>query len=163
MIDDAKVRVQQAEEMKKSEEEKTIGGNWPQAKVAANGVKYVIVRTGEGEALASGTRLKIVYTGRTLGGQGFVSTADGGKPYFGEVPEPFEFEVGRAQVQIGRGFDSIVAQMKKGEKRTLIVPAGQAYGTAGFYDRERPGHSRFHISPGTTLVYEVEVQDIISK
>ncbi len=85
-----------------------------------------------------------------------------GSPYFGEVPEPFEFEVGRAQVQIGRGFDSIVAQMKKGEKRTLIVPAGQAYGTAGYYDREIPGQRRFHISPGTTLVYEVEILNIIS-
>jgi peptidylprolyl isomerase len=162
MVDEAKVRVQQAEEIKRAEEERTISGNWPQAMVAANGVKYVIVRAGQGEAAASGARLKVVYSGRTLGGQGFVSTADGGKPYFGEVPEPFEFEVGRAQVQIGRGFDSIVAQMKKGEKRTLIVPAGQAYGTAGYYDSEIPGQRRFHISPGTTLVYEVEILNIIS-
>ncbi len=91
----------------------------------------------------------------------FVSTADAGKPYFGAKPEPFEFEIGKPQVN--RGFDAAVGQMKKGETRILIIPASQGYGTAGFYDRERPGQKRFHISPNTTLVYQVEVLDILGK
>ncbi len=163
LVGEAKARVQQAEERKKAAEEKLIVDHWPQTKLAENGVKYVVVRDGEGAAAGPGARLKVEYSGRTLNDFGFVSTADGGKPYFGETPESFDFEVGKAQVQVGRGFDAMVSQMKKGERRTLIVPAGQAYGIAGFYDRERPGQKRFHISPNTTLVYDVTVLDVVSK
>ena len=54
----------------------------------------------------------------------------------------------------------MVAQMKKGEKRTLIIPGAQAYGIGGYYAKEVPGQKRFHISPNVTLIYEVEVLDI---
>jgi len=47
--------------------------------------------------------------------------------------------------------------MRAGEKRLLIVPAAQAYGTSGFYARPREGEKRFVISPNTTLVYEITV------
>jgi peptidylprolyl isomerase len=157
MVEDAKVRVGQAEEKKRAEEEKTIRSKWPQAKVLNNEVKFVVVREGKGAAPGAGTKLKVAYSGRCLNGMRFASTADGGKPYFGRDPVPFEYEVGKAQVQINRGFDAAVAQMKKGEKRILIVPSNQAYGISGYYDREKPGQKRFHISPNTTLVYEVEV------
>jgi FKBP-type peptidyl-prolyl cis-trans isomerase len=51
--------------------------------------------------------------------------------------------------------------MKKGEKRLLIVPAGQGYKASGFYAKQRPGEKRFVISPNTLLVYEVEVLDVL--
>jgi len=51
--------------------------------------------------------------------------------------------------------------MKKGEKRLVIVPSDQAYGTGGFYARQREGEKRFVISPNTILVYEVELLDIL--
>jgi peptidylprolyl isomerase len=161
MVDDAKARVKQADEKSKAEEEKMIRSRWAQAQVLGNGVKYVVHREGTGNLPAAGSRLKIVYSGRYLKGIGFVSTADGGTPYFGDQAEPFEFEVGKTSVN--RGFDAAVAQMKKGEKRTLIVPSSQGYGTSGFYARERPGQKRFHISPDITLVYEVEILDIAAK
>jgi FKBP-type peptidyl-prolyl cis-trans isomerase len=47
--------------------------------------------------------------------------------------------------------------------RILIVPANQAYGTGGFYDKEKPGQKRFHISPNTLLVYEVDVLGIVAR
>jgi cyclophilin family peptidyl-prolyl cis-trans isomerase len=159
MVEAAKVRVKQAEEKKKAEEETMIRTKWPQAQVLDGGMRFVVVKPGAGAPAAPGTKLKVSYSGRYLKGQRFVSTADGGKPSFGKKPEPFEFEVGKAMVN--RGFDAAIAQMKKGEKRILIVPAPQGYGTAGYYDREKPGQKRFHISPNTTLVYEVQVLDII--
>lgn len=161
MVETARIRVQQADAKKKAEEEQTIHRKWPKAVSMANGVKYVVARQGEGITPAAGAKLKVVYSGRYLKGPSFVSTADGGKPYFGDKPAPFELEVGKAVVN--RGFDAAVAQMKKGEKRILIIPANQAYGTGGYYDKEVPGQKRFHISPNTTLVYEVEVLDIASK
>jgi FKBP-type peptidyl-prolyl cis-trans isomerase len=56
--------------------------------------------------------------------------------------------------------DAMVAQMRKGEKRTLIVPADQAYGKSGFYAKERKGEKRFVISPNEVLVYKIEIIDI---
>jgi len=64
--------------------------------------------------------LKLSYSGKTLGGTALVSTAEAGKPYWGDKPEPFEYVVGSTHVT--PGFDASVAQMKKGEKRLLIVP-----------------------------------------
>ena len=87
------------------------------------------------------------------------SPAEAGKPYWGEKPELFDFEVGKTKVN--PGFDTSVAQMKKGEKRLVIVPSDQAYGTGGFYARQREGEKRFVISPNTILVYEVELLDIL--
>ncbi len=159
MVEAAKINVKQAEAKKSAAEKKTIRTKWPQAKTLESGVKYVVVKEGEGAPASPGTKLRVSYAGSDLNGPAFFSTADAGKPYFGTKPEPFVFEVGKATVN--RGFDAAVAQMKKGEKRTLIIPAPQGYGTAGYYDREKPGQKRFHISPNTTLVYEVEVLDII--
>jgi peptidylprolyl isomerase len=163
MVEAAKVRVKQDEERRRAEEERLIEANWPGAMPGENGVKYAIVRPGEGDAPAPGDRMKVAYSGKTLGGAGFVSTAGGGKPYFGDKPEPFDFEAGRAQVQVNPGFDAQVSKMKKGEKRTLIVPPAQAYGTAGYYDPFVQSQRRFHISPNTTLVYEVEILDLARK
>ncbi|MBZ5498663.1 MAG: peptidylprolyl isomerase [Acidobacteriia bacterium] len=161
MVAAARARVQQADAKKKAEEERMIRRSWPKATVMANGVKFVVVREGRGEIPAAGTRVQVSYSGRYLKGLSFVSTADGGKPYFGDQPEPFEFEVGKAVVN--RGLDAAIAQMKRGEKRIVIVPPGQAYGTGGYYDREKPGQKRFHISPNMTLVYEVEIHEIPSR
>ena len=156
MVGAARLGVQQADARKKAEEEQIIRRTWPKAVSMTNGVKYVVLRKGAGDTPAAGTRLKVAYSGKYLKGQSFVSTADGGKPYFGDKPAPFEFEAGKALVN--RGFDAVIAQMRKGEKRILIIPANQAYGTGGYYDKEIPGQKRFHISPNTTLVYEVEVR-----
>jgi len=154
----AEVRVRQADEQKSADEGKMIRRTWPRAQTLDNGVRYVVLREGAGETPAAGDRLRVSYAGRYLKGISFVSTADGGKPYFGDTPEPFEFVAGKALVN--RGFDAAVSGMKKGEKRVLIVPPGQGYGTSGYYSRDVPGRKRFHISPDITLVYEVEVLDI---
>lgn len=158
MVEEAKARVLEAEKKKKAEEEEIIQKNWPDAKALENGVKYVVLKEGKGKTPAPGTMLKVVYTGKLLDGKSFVSTADEGRPGFGETGEPFDYEVGKSRVT--PGFDAAMAQMKKGEKRTLIVPAQLGYGIPGFYAKEIKGEKRFHISPNQLLVFEVEVLEL---
>jgi cyclophilin family peptidyl-prolyl cis-trans isomerase len=157
MVETAKVRVKQAEEEKRRKEAGLIAAKWPNAASDANGVKAIIVREGTGEPPKPGSRLKIAYSGATLYGKSFVSTLDG-TPYWGASPEPFLFEPGKTH--LNPGFDAAATHMKKGEKRTLIVPPDQAYATGGFYAKERKGERRFVISPNTVVVYEIELIDI---
>lgn len=164
MVEEAKARARQEDADKRARIERTIRENWPNAKTGEDGVRYVITRTGNGEAPAAGARITVAYTGKTLGGTNgeitFVSTADGGTPSFGDKAAPFEFETGRTRPQVTRGFDAVVSQMKRGEKRTVIIPGDQGYGVNGYYAKEVAGRKRFHISPNVTLIYEVEFLDV---
>lgn len=159
-VEEAKVRVAKAEAEEKVKEDELIKSNWPDAVEGADGVRHVILKPGQGKPPVTGATVKAAYSGTApLAGKSFVSTADEGKPYWGETPEPFEFVLGTTRVN--PGLDAAVALMRKGEKRLLIVPAGQGYKTSGFYAKQRPGEKRFVISPNTLLVYEVEVLDIL--
>ncbi len=140
-------------------EEELVQSRWPKTIAGENGVRFMILTGGQGKPAAAGMIIKAVYSGQSLlGGLTFVSTADAGKPYRGEMPEPFEFEVGKTK--INPGLDAALGQMEKGEKRMLIVPAEQAYGRNGFYAKQRPKEKRFVIPPFSMLVYEVEILDI---
>ena len=158
LVDEAWARVKKAEAEKALREEALIKKEWPKAVASGNGGKFLILREGRGEPPAKGATVRISYTGKApLAGRTFVSTADGGKPYWGEKPEPFDFVVGTTK--INPGLDAAISAMKAGEKRTVIVPASLGYGTDGFYAVQRPNEKRFVISPNTLLVYEVERLD----
>ncbi|MBM3295012.1 MAG: peptidylprolyl isomerase [Candidatus Aminicenantes bacterium] len=160
MVEEAKIRVQKAEEEKKAEEDALVQANWPDAVEGENGVKYKILKSGRGEPPLPGATVKAAYTGQApLAGKTFVSTAEDGMPYWGETPEPFAFVV--ETTRVNPAVDAALAAMKKGEKRLLVVPAGQGYRRSGFYAAQRPGEKRFVISPDTLLVYEIEILDII--
>jgi cyclophilin family peptidyl-prolyl cis-trans isomerase len=159
MVEAAKVRVREADAKKKAEEDAAVESHWPNAVALDNGLKYVVLREGKGKPPAAGQKARVAYSGQCLlSGKAFVSTEDAGRPYWGETPEPFEFEVGKTRVN--PGVDAAVAQMKKREKRLLIVPAALGYGSSGFYAKQRPGEKRFVISPDTLLVYEIEIVEI---
>ena len=156
MVEAAKIKVEEAAAKRKIEEEQIIETNWPQARPL---LRFVVVKEGEGPKPQNGTKSKVQYKGKFLRGEGFVSTANGGKPWFGEIPESFEYEIGKTSVN--PGFDSGVSQMRKGEQRILIIPSELAYGVSGYYPPERKGERRFHVSPNEILVYEVEVLEIM--
>jgi peptidylprolyl isomerase len=157
LVEEARVRAAEAEAAKKTEEEDIVIKNWPQAISLENGLRYLVLREGSGGIPQPGAKLKVSYTGRFFDGTVFQSTADGGKPDFLEAPEAFEYIAGANR--INPGFDDTLLRMRKGEKRLVIIPSNLAYGTGGFYAPEKKGRKRFHISPNTTLVYEIELLD----
>jgi peptidylprolyl isomerase len=101
------------------------------------------------------------YMGHVIGREGspldaiaFVSGSDG-KPAYADAPQVFTVEVGKTK--LSPGLDRVIASMSAGGRRTVVVPADLAYGRAGFYAPDVPGKKRLVISPGTMLVYDVEV------
>ncbi|MHB8053746.1 MAG: peptidylprolyl isomerase [Candidatus Aminicenantales bacterium] len=157
MVDEAWVRVKKEDADRKAAEEAAVLARWPQAAAGENGLKYVILKEGKGKLPAPNSKIRIAYSGKCLlSGKVFVSTDEGGLPYWGETPAAFEYEIGKTQ--INPGFDASVAAMKPGEKRLVIVPSEQGYGLNGLYPKQRPGEKRFIISPRTMLIYEIEIK-----
>jgi peptidylprolyl isomerase len=105
-----------------------------------SGLQYVRTKEGAGEKAGKGKKIKAHYTGKLLDGTEFDSSVKRGMP--------FEFVVGTGQVI--KGWDEALSDMRKGEKRTLIIPSELAYGPNG-----RPPK----IPPSSTLVFEVELVD----
>ena len=159
LVTEAKEKLQEEEEAKIKREDNIIQTNWPQVASTESGLKYVVVQEGQGEKPKSGQTLKVLYTGKTLdGNQSFTSSINGHLTPLLEAA-PFDFILG--ENQINPGINEALADMKKGEKRVLILKSDLAFGTSGYYAREVQGQKRFVISPNTTLVYEIEVLDII--
>ncbi len=118
-----------------------IKEKWPNAKKTPSGLMYVVTKEGEGSKPEIGQTVTAHYIGTLLNGSKFDSSRDRGKP--------FEFPVGKRRVI--RGWDEGFLDMKKGEKRILIIPYSLAYG-----ERGRPPV----IPPKATLVFDVELIDI---
>ena len=158
LVTEAKEKLRVEEETKIKKETDIIQTNWPQAVTTESGLKYVIIQEGKGEKAKSGQTVKVIYSGNTLdGNQSFSSSLNGQITPILEAT-PFDFVLGESR--INPGINEALADMKKGEKRILILASNLAFGTNGFYAREVQGQKRFVISPNTTLVYEIEVLDI---
>ena len=130
------------EKNKEADEAKTklIQKNWPTAHTTASGLKYVVVQEGSGDAKPkAGAIVKAHYSGRLLSGEEFDSSYKRGNP--------IEFPVGQGRVI--KGWDEALMAMKKGEKRTLIIPPELGYGASG----------RGPIPPNATMVFDVELLD----
>ncbi len=135
-----KKRVAQKQRKAAGNQAALIKERWPNAKKTPSGLMYVVTEEGEGSKPKSGQMVKAHYTGTLLNGSKFDSSRDRGKP--------FEFPVGKRRVI--RGWDEAFLDMKKGEKRILIIPYSLAYGVRG-----RPPI----IPPKATLVFDVELID----
>ena len=120
---------------------KMVAQKWPNAKTTKSGLKYVITKQGEGDKKpAKDQKVKVHYVGKLLTGEEFDSSVKRNRP--------FEFKVGTGLVI--KGWDEAILDMKKGEKRTIILPPELAYG-------ERGAPPTIH--PFATLVFEVELID----
>lgn len=102
------------------------------------GLQYLVIAEGKGDKPKPGTDIKAHYTGKLPNGMVFDSSVERG--------EPLEFTVGVGQVIAG--WDEALVDMKKGEKRILVIPPGLAYGASG---------AGGVIPPNATLIFEVEM------
>lgn len=116
-----------------------IAEQFGNARRTPSGLEYVVRAPGTGETPKPGAFVSVKYEGRFLDGTVFDSSAKSGKP--------FQFSVGRSQVI--KGWDEAILSMRKGERRTLIIPYWLAYGEMG----------NGAIPPRATLVFDVELVD----
>lgn len=117
-----------------------IRQKYPTATRTPSGLLYLVRAPGAGPTPQAGDEVIAHYDGRLLDGTPFDSSYRDGMP--------LTFRVGTGAVI--KGWDEAFLTMRKGEKRTLIVPHWLAYGDAG-----RPPR----IPPRATLVFEVELID----
>jgi len=111
---------------------------YPTAKKTNTGLRYVIVREGEGEQPKPGDKVNVLYVGQLLNGKIFDEAKD--------PTQPFTFRVRRDMVI--EAWDQVLQLMKKGEKRVVIVPPELGYGTRGQPPK---------IGRNATLVFEIEL------
>lgn len=100
------------------------------------GLRYAIIKQGEGEPAQKGQSAHVHYTGWLTNGYKFDSSRDRG--------QVFSFPLGGGRVI--RGWDIGVQGMLPGEKRILVVPPGLGYGARGAGP----------IPGGSTLIFAVE-------
>ena len=102
----------------------------------SDGLRYAIVKPGEGEPAKSGSTVRVHYTGWLVNGYKFDSSRDRN--------QEFSFRLGSGRVI--PGWEQGVAGMLPGEKRILIVPPGLGYGA----------RAAGPIPGGSTLIFAVE-------
>ncbi len=117
-----------------------IAQNYPGAQSLPTGLRYIVRTPGTGESTPQrGQIVTVHYEGRFLDGEIVFDTS-------ANREGPLNFRVGEGVVI--PGWDEGVIAMKKGEKRTLIVPYWLAYGEKGI---------RGKIRPHATLVFDIEL------
>lgn len=125
------------EEEKKISED--IDKRWPGAVKTPSGLRYVIIKEGQGKASPKmGQTVTAHYNGTLMNGKMFDSSI--------VRNEPIRFKVG----QMIEGWNEALLTMHKGEKRQLIIPPELGYGVQGY-----PGV----IPPNSYLIFDIELLD----
>jgi FKBP-type peptidyl-prolyl cis-trans isomerase len=124
-----------------TDDEMLVAQQYNTAHKLPSGLRYVVRAPGTGDRTPSlGDEVIAHYEGRLLDGTAFDSSYRRGVP--------FTFRIGAGSVIAG--WEEAFQTMKKGEKRTLIIPYWLAYGEKG----------RAPKIPGkATLIFEVELLD----
>lgn len=106
-----------------------------------SGLKYRILKPGNGASAVNGKTVTVHYTGWLTNGKKFDSSVDRG--------QPFSFVLGQGRVI--KGWEEGVNGMRVGEKRKLTIPPDLGYGAYGAGDA---------IPPNATLIFDVELLGI---
>lgn len=134
-------KMKRAAESNKAEGEAFLAKNGSRegVKKLENGVQYEVLKEGTGENPKAEDKVSIHYHGTFLNGEVFDSSVN--------RKTPAELKVN----QFVEGFASALQAMKVGEKWKVVIPSDRAYGVEG-----RPP-----IGPNQTLIFEIELLDIL--
>jgi FKBP-type peptidyl-prolyl cis-trans isomerase FkpA len=113
----------------------------PGVKTTTSGLQYQVITEGKGAKPKAGDVVRVHYKGSLLDGKTFDSSYDRGQP----VVFPLD--------QVVPGWQEGLQLMPVGSKYKLWIPANLGYGEKG-----TPGGP---IGPNSTLVFEVELIDIV--
>ena len=138
-VDTVEAREKEAREAMLRKVEQEIDNRYPNAVRTPSGLRYVITKDGKGTSSPRmGQEVTVHYQGTLLNGKIFDSSL--------ARKQPAVFRVG----QVIEGWNEALQMMKKGEKRTLIIPPDLGYGEYGY-----PGI----IPPNSYLIFDVELLD----
>jgi peptidyl-prolyl cis-trans isomerase A (cyclophilin A) len=131
--------IKKAADDKRSADLAAIKQRWPDLVADADGILQKTLKAGSGPTPAAGQTVSVAYKGMLVDGKVFdQSDFHGG---------PVDFQVGVGKII--PGWDKVVIQMRKGEKRMIVIPPELAYGSRG-----TPGGP---IAPDSFLAFEVEL------
>lgn len=106
----------------------------------ASGIKYVVLKAGDGKHPVSGQSVKVFYSRMSKPGK-VVETNEG--------DAPFKFAIDKQEVI--PGWDEVVKLMSKGEKIYCVIPSNLGYGKKGVEGV---------IPPNATLYFLIEVVNV---
>ncbi|MBN1198986.1 MAG: FKBP-type peptidyl-prolyl cis-trans isomerase, partial [Bacteroidales bacterium] len=109
-----------------------------------SGLYFVDIEPGMGKAMDTGYTVTFHFNIQLADGTQVFSSRDRGEPMQMNFGKPFDT----------KGFDQGIAMMKKGGKAKLIVPSDLAFGQQG---------RGAIIPPFSTLIYDVDVIDVMTK
>ncbi|MFT5445543.1 MAG: FKBP-type peptidyl-prolyl cis-trans isomerase [Gammaproteobacteria bacterium] len=107
-----------------------------------DGIQYTVLVEGKGEQPGLSDTIKVHYVGTLLSGTEFDSSRGRG--------DPAQFKLN----QVIPGWQTALAQMPIGSRWKVWIPADQGYGLRG---------SGAKIGPSETLVFDIELLDIVEK
>lgn len=128
--------IEKAKGIKFLEENKKRQG----VKTTSSGLQYEVLVEGKGKKPTQNSTVKVHYTGKLIDGSTFDSSI--------ERNEPIEFPLNK----VIPGWTEGVQLMSIGSKYRFYIPSELAYGDQGYPPT---------IPPGATLIFEVELLDII--
>ena len=107
----------------------------------ASGLRYKILKKGDGQRAGKGNMVSVHYEGSLTNGQVFDSSF--------QRNQPIDFQLGVGQVI--PGWDEGISLLSVGDKARLVIPSALAYGSAG---------AGGVIPPNATLIFDVELMDV---
>ncbi|MEP0132242.1 MAG: peptidylprolyl isomerase [Eudoraea sp.] len=106
-----------------------------------SGLRYKILKKGDGNKAANGNTVSVHYEGSLTNGQVFDSSY--------QRNQPIDFQLGIGQVI--PGWDEGISLLNVGDKARFVIPSELGYGSAG---------AGGVIPPNATLVFDVELMEV---
>ena len=136
LVNEADKRREELVAQKRKADVALIESRWPEAKKTRSGIHYIVIRDGSGgKTPGNGAVVKVHYQGSLLNGTVFDGSTG---------RDPAVFRIG----EVIEGWNLVLQEMRKGEKRLVVIPPELAYGSQGY-----PGI----IPPNSFLVFEIEL------